>query len=220
MEKKEVEEILREKSDEIEETPDFNKIWEKIQPRIEKEKKRRFVWRRILLPVACCAVVLGITLPFVLPQLIHNEPTTPPPVLYLNDDLQNVIVEEAEFHQAIQNSDVQVVDLTRFKLDVCSVFKTETGVVKGGNADFMDSQESPTCVINLDFYGNDVQVSNTNQIVYDTFYTTQSGAVIEYKFDQELSQYHIKAEYNSVQYFMDYTGVNETVTQFFENFFI
>ena len=219
MENKEVEEILREKSNETE-TPDFDKIWEKIQPRIEKEKKRRFVWRRILLPVACCAVVLGGTLPFVLPQLIHNEPTTPPPVLYLNDDLIVVQTNEETFHQAIESSDVQVVDLTRFKLDTVSILKTDKEVVKGGKAIFLDSQESPTCMIELGFYSADIEVSDKYESVYDTYYTTQSGAVIEYKFDQELSQYHIKAEYNSVQYFMDYTGVNETVTQFFENFFI
>jgi hypothetical protein len=140
-------------------------------------------------------------------------------VYYLNDDLTLVNTDEANFLSSIQSSSVPVVDLSRFKSETCTIFETDTGVVKGGRVDFLDSQETPTCMIQLKFYAEDVKVSDMHYDNFDLGYTTQSGAVIEYKYDADLSKYYIKAEYKTVQYFMEYMGVNETVTQFFEMFF-
>ena len=162
-----------------------------------------------------------MALPFILPKE-SGEPTTPtlpPPVYYLNDDLTLVNTDEANFLSSIQSSSVPVVDLSRFKSETCTIFETDTGVVKGGRVDFLDSQELPTCMIQLKFYAEDVKVSDIYEDIYDTNYTTQSGAIIEYKYESAFSKYYIKAEYKTVQYFMEYTGVNETVTQFFEMFF-
>jgi hypothetical protein len=222
MERKDVEQKLQEAADEIK-TPEFEKLWENIRPQIEKESKRKksFVFYKVLAPIACCLVAICVALPFILPKE-NNEPTTPstpPPVYYLNDDLTLVTTEENHFLASLQSSSVSVVDLSRFKIQMCTIFETDTGVLKGGRADFLDNQESPTCFINLKFYAGDVKVSDVHYDNFDLNYTTQSGAIIEYKFDGDLNKYYIKAEYKTVQYFMEYIGVNETVTQFFEMFF-
>lgn len=224
MERKDVEQKLQESAEELQ-IPEFEELWENLQPRIEREKerkkKRAFILSKVLAPIACCAVAICVALPFILPKE-SNEPTTPtlpPPVYYLNDDLTIVNTDEANFLTLIQSSSVSVVNLARFKNEVCAIYTVDTGIVKGGKSDFLDSQENPTCVIHLKFYAEDVKVSDIYEDIYDTNYTTQSGAVIEYKYDEDLNKYYIKAEYKMVQYFMEYMGVNETVTQFFEMFF-
>lgn len=222
MERKDVEEKLQEAADEIK-TPEFEKLWENIQPQIEKESKRKksFVFYKVFAPIACCLVAICVALPFILPKE-NNEPTTPstpPPVYYLNDDLTIVLTDEINFLTAVQNSEVQVVDFSRFKMDSCATFETDAGMLKGGKTNFLDSQEMPTCMIQLKFYAGDVKVSDDLYNECNLNYTTQSGAIIEYKYESAFGKYYIKAEYKTVQYFMEYIGVNETVTQFFEMFF-
>jgi hypothetical protein len=224
MERKDVEQKLQESAEEIQ-IPEFEELWESLQPRIEREKerkkKRNFVLYKLFAPIACCAVAICVALPFILPKESGEPtpPTLPPPVYYLNDDLTIVNTDEANFLSSIQSSSVPVVDFSRFKNEVCAIYTIDTGDVKGGKSNFLDSQEIPTCMIQVKFYAEDVKVSDMHYDNFDLGYTTQSGAVIEYKYDADLSKYYIKAEYKTVQYFMEYTGVNETVTQFFEMFF-
>ncbi len=225
MNRKEIEEKLQQEANKIE-MPSFESIWEKIEPRIkeideqkEKEKpKKRNLLRPLAVTFACLVVTCLIILPFAL-QKPNEKPNDNEIIYYLNDDLIRTPVNTSEFLLSVQGSSIKAVDLSKFKIETSSIYKTDTGIVKGGELAFLDSEETPTCMIDLKFYDNDVQVTDTNENIYDTNYTTQSGATIEYKYDNELDKFYIKAEYKTVQYFMEYTGVNETVTQFFETFF-
>ena len=218
MEREDVEQKLQEKADEIQ-PPEFKELWAGIQPRIEEEsKKKKVSFYKVLAPIACCLLAICATLPFIFPKG-SDDPTTPPPVYYLNEDLTTVMTDETNFLTAVQTSSVPVVDLSRFQLESCATFETDKSILKGGATYFLDNQDAPTCMIQLRFYAQDVEVSDDLYNECNLNYTTQSGAIIDYKYDEELSKYYIKAEYKTVQYFMEYVGVNETVTQFFETFF-
>lgn len=218
MEREDVEQKLQEKANEIQPS-EFKELWAGIQPRIEEEsKKKKVSFYKVLAPIACCLLVICATLPFIFPKG-SDDPTTPPPVYYLNEDLTTVMTDETNFLTAVQTSSVPVVDLSRFDLEACTIFETDTGVLKGGDTNFLDNQDAPTCMIRLKFYAQDVEVSDDLYNECNLNYTTQSGAVIEYKYESTFGKYYIKAEYKTVQYFMEYVGVNETVTQFFETFF-
>ncbi|MBQ7370234.1 MAG: hypothetical protein IJW58_04585 [Clostridia bacterium] len=219
MEREEIEKKLQEKANETK-IPDFESVWEKIEPRITEQKKEPTRWRKFIRPLAVTFACVAITCGIVLPIVLQKPPVDPPPVYYLNDDLTSVSTVESELLNALQNSTIQVVDLSRFKLDRCFILKTDNGIVKGGRADFLDNQENPTCLIQLKFYDKDVQVSDNHYENLESSYVTQSGAIIEYKHESAFNKFYIKAEYKTVQYFMEYMGATETVTQFFETFFL
>lgn len=214
MDIKEVEEKLKQKAQEGT-PPPFEQVW-KGAPQPTKTISFWKKWfRPLVLATAGVAVACAIVLPIALRK--PNAPANTD-IYYQDDGLVRTAVEETVFLEAVKNSTIQIVDLTRFQLNSCATYETDKSILKGGKTEFLDSQEQPTCMINLKFYNYDVQVDEQEQI-YDTYYTTQTGANIEYVYDTEISQYIIKAEYKKVQYFMEYTGVNEMLTQFFENFF-
>lgn len=219
MEREEIEKKLQEKANETK-IPDFESVWEKIEPRITEQKKEATRWNKFIRPLAVTFACVAITCGIVLPIALQKPPVDPPPVYYLNDDLTTVSASETEFLLALQSSTVQVVDLARFKIEVCAIYETDTGIVKGGKAEFLDNEDDPTCLVYVRFYDKDVKVSDTYENVYDTDYVTQSGAIIAYKHESAFNKFYIKAEYKSVQYFMEYMGATETVTQFFETFFL
>lgn len=219
MENKDIEQKLQECAEEIK-TPEFEKLWQEIKPRIEEEKKKKAYWRKIWRPlaagVACIAITCAIVLPIALRQPINTPNDS---VLYLNDDLTTVVTDEMEFLSMISGSNMKVVALSRFVLSNCFIFETEEKEVKGGRTDFLDNKDAPTCMIVLKFYSNDVEVSDDYYSNFNAYYTTKLGAVIQYKYDEEVFKAYAKADYNDVQYFIEYTGASEAVTQFFEMFF-
>ena len=214
MDIKEVEEKLKQKAQEGT-PPPFEQVW-KGAPQPTKTISFWKKWfRPLVLATAGVAVACAIVLPIALRK--PNAPANTD-IYYQDDGLVKMTADKDTFLKAVQNSKISVVDLSRFPLDSCFIFETDTKVVKGGKVTFLDSEEAPTCLINLKFYNYDVQVDEEEQ-VYDTYYTTKTGAILEYKYDEAFGKYYIKGEYKKVQYFMEYTGVNEMLTQFFENFF-
>ena len=219
MKDKEIEEKLQDGAGNIK-MSEFDKLWQQLKPRIEQEiqKKirRRKIWRTLATSVACVLITCSVALSIAL-----SKPTSPSKdtVLYLNSDLTAVPQDKTSFLMAINNSGLEVVDLSRFELDVCSVFQTEDKKVKGGKSEFLDSKENPTCIVLLKFYSNDVEVSDDYYNVLDMYHTTQSGATIGYRHESSFNKYYVKAEYKSMQYYMEYVGIGDTITQFFEMFF-
>ena len=181
MENKDVEQKLQECAEEIK-TPEFEKLWKEIKPRIEEEKKKKVYWRKIWRPlatgVACIAITCAIVLPIALRQPINTPNDS---VLYLNDDLTTLVTSEIEFLSMVNASNMRIVDLSRFIHGKCSIFETEEKEIKGGSTEFLDNNVAPTCMISLKFYSNDVEVSDDYYSNFNAYYTTKSGANIEYK---------------------------------------
>ncbi len=217
MEEKDIEELLQQSADSVE-MRDFSEVWKNIQGEVTSarpQRRRLPKWVAALASsAAAVALISAITLPIVLCQ---GEP------VYFWDELNSNSVSAEEFYNDIESSEVNCVDLRRYVASSCILYQTQEGVVKGGKAQLTDSQSAPTFVMFIKFYESSVEVDN-GDIVYDTSYITSNGANVEYvlKTSQPEYSYYVydmMANYNAVNYYMEYTCFTEDVTSFLDSFF-
>lgn len=220
MDNKELEKKL-EKSVEKIPVRDFSEVWEEIKDRVEPTKKNRFFrWTPVVATVAGLAVVCSIVIPIVINQ---NQPENPPKT-YLESELLSEEVEIQEFLSQISSSELDLVNLSLYSLSSTYLLKTTDSIVKGGQMELVDNLDSPTFYLNIIFYHKTVQVNETQKIEYEVDYTTTNGAVTEYRLkdsypEYQIYVYDIKANYNSVNYYMEYTCSTEDITPFLNSFF-
>ncbi len=220
---KEFDSKLKEETQKIE-LRDFSQVWSEIQDRIEepqveqekpvKTRIKRF-WATLMSGVAACLIlVCAVCIPLML-----NKPDDP--MVFYVDELTQTAVSENQFYSDITSSGIAVVDLTRYTGQGFRIIKTSDNFIKGGKIEFFKEVNTSAYLIDLKFYSNDVVVSE-DTIVYDLTYTV-NGATIEYTLtsdDGGFWIYDVKANYNSVNYFMNITALNQDVTLFFNEFFI
>ena len=216
MTKEELEKKLQESADQTE-IREFSEVWAEIKDQVEAPKKK-FPWKR-LIPIAA-SVVLVAASAIILPIALQEQPTDEPPVLYLDDDLTEVPASQTEFYQAINDAQLDLIDWSALIDEAWSISRNEEGEVKGGKLDLvlLSDMGELSAYFTLTFYDKDVEVSEYNNIVYTHNYTTASGVVLEYMSGEE-TEYHAKAEYQSVQYLIDFSELNIEITDFFEDFF-
>ncbi len=214
MEKFDVEKELKKAVNEIE-VRDFSKVWEEIKDGIKipnETKKKRSRWIYALASVAACLIIFCAV---GLPLLLRNNE-----IVYFDDDLIVVDVEEVEFWKEINSSNLNIVNLNRYNSEgVVYLLQTEKGVIKGGKISFFNDENNPVYLIGLKF--NDDKVQESDEIEYNEIYSV-NGANIEYKFlfEQDLTwNYIAKANYNGVNYYMEIMALSEDITPFFDEFF-
>ena len=111
MTNREIEQKLQENADKVE-MRDFDEIWQEIGPHIvAQQKKRRIRWRRWL-PIAASFLAVGLTAAIVLPQVLKGQDEE---IRYLDSELERKAVQRTEFFTYIEQSDLEIVDLSSFE---------------------------------------------------------------------------------------------------------
>ena len=219
MEDKEIEKLLQDSADNIP-TRDFSEIWDNIKDVIEKEqppKKAPAITFKRLLPiilsaclVLCCAIGIPVYLHYV------NLPTE---IIYYEDELGEDPVSQTEFLYGLSETNVEFIDFSKYSLSECVLYKTtDKEEVKGGKVDVADNS---SFIAKLKFYHKSVKLDQAD-VTYDNNYTTTGGVVTEYKLassESGIYVYKIKANYKSVNYFIELTCFSQDITPFLNNFF-
>ncbi|MBQ8876810.1 MAG: hypothetical protein IJY63_04625 [Clostridia bacterium] len=213
MTNKEIEQKLQESADKVE-MRDFDEIWQEIGPRIVAEqKKRRIRW---WLPIAASFLAVAVTAAIVLPQVLNGNDEE---IRYLDSELEKKVVDKTDFFTYIDQSDLEIVDLSSFEFFNASIYHTIDNETKGGYIEAYKEQTGVVHYFTLIFYDTSVEFSDTNFSELDLSYTTETGLHIAYKYNQLNGIYFVATEYKNVDYYMKYTLNGGEITEFFEEFF-
>ena len=215
MTNKEIEQKLQESADKVE-VRDFDEIWQEIGPRIVAEqKKRRIRWRRWL-PIAASFLAVAVTAAIVLPQVVNGNDEE---IRYLDSELEKKVVDKTDFFTYIDQSDLEIVDLSSFEFLRSTIYHTDDEQIKGGAVEAYKEEAGIVHYFTLIFYDASVEVSDANFSKLDLSYTTETGLHIDYKYNQLNGIYFVATEYKNVDYYMQYTPGGGEITEFFEEFF-
>lgn len=220
MNRKEVEKKIEETINKVE-APDFEEVWQRIEPEIEKSHKRRFSWKKWLpMAVTACAVIICAV---AIPTIIYSQKE--PEEKYYSSQLVVDVVEEGTFYTALASAGIECVDFSEFYIEDYQLFVTESKIVKGGLlSNILDDEEEPTCLLTVEFFDSTVEI-DTDRAEYSLTYRTESGAEIRYELtehaegEEEAFNYLIEASWKNVTYLIDYVAFTDNVIEFFDNFF-
>lgn len=224
MTNKEIEQKIQESADKIE-MRNFEDIWEEIGPQIAAESRKKPIKWKKWMPIAasflCITVAGSIALPFILPSVFNkgNNSSSSDEIRYLDTELEMRVVQSADFFKAIQDSNLEVVNLSSFNFLTSYIYHLSNDETKGGYVEAYKEQAGIMHYLILNFYDTSVEYSDPNFSDFDLFYTTKMGLNIDYKHSQEYDVYYAQAEYKNVNYYMQCTSGGGEITEFFEEFF-
>ena len=231
---REIEQKIQESADKIE-LRSFDEVWQEIEPRItEKPKKSTIKWRRwvpIVAACVCVGVAVGITLPFFnLSDTVDggsssssssqlSSYSSSEEIRYLDTELERKEVQRTGFFTGVEQSDLDVIDLSSFEFLSSALYYDNQEDTKGGFVEAYKEQAGVVHYFLLDFYDTSVEFSDVNFSNCNLLYTTQQGVAVNYKYNQLNNVYFISAEYKNINYYMKYTYGGGEITEFFEEFF-
>lgn len=228
MDDKEVEKKLQESADNIE-TRDFSLVWKDIQHKVEvPQKKMPAFWWKLAASAASIAVACSIIIPLAINQNQQQADTdssssSSQQLVYLADELSVVDATAEDFFNQVAMAGIDLVDVSDYMVVSSALFKAPDAVVKGGQLELTDDLENSTVFLMLRMYDQSVVVEDELQTQYNFNYTV-NDASIEYRIkeaypDVGIYIYDIKANANSVNYYMEYTCFTEDIKPFLDEFF-
>ena len=224
MTNKEIEQKIQESADNIE-MRNFEEIWEEIGPQIAAESRKKPIKWKKWMPIAasflCITVAGSIALPFILPNIFSkgNNSSSSDEIRYLDTELEMRVVQSADFFKAIQDSNLEVVNLYSFDFLTSYIYHLSNDETKGGYVEAYKEQAGIVHYFILKFYDTSVEYSDPHFSDFDLSYKTQMGVGIDYKYSEKQGLYYAQAEYKNVNYYMQYTPCGGEITEFFEEFF-
>lgn len=221
MEDKDLEKELKTSVDNME-VRDFSLIWNDIKGRVSPKKhtsKYHFTGWVASVAVLVCLIVVGS---IVLPNVINSN-NEKPEVTYFMDELGGVAVEETQFYSELEKANIKHVDFSRYIGSYHVLFQTEDKQTKGGSIELSDDLDNPNFLFVIQFYDDKVQgepmISSEFNLNYEV-----NGSVIYYRVKEAYPEdswyvYELKANYKSVNYYMEYTCFTEDIKPFLNEFF-
>ena len=226
MNDKEVEKKLQESADNIE-TRDFSLVWKDIKQEIEPQriKKKNSHWLPLAASAASIVVACSIIIPIALAQnqpQVGDESSSSSEQVYLIDELSVVEVTTEEFFTKVTLAGIDLVDVSDYIVAFSTLFETQDAIVKGGKLELTDDLENSTFFLRLDFYDQSVTVGD-QEVEYDLNYSV-NDIMIEYRIQEAIPEggiyiYDIKANVNTVNYYLEYTCLTEDIKPFLDEFF-
>ena len=210
----ELEEFLYKKAMEDVPQRDFEDVWEHIKDKMwhKPERDWKLFWKKTLVAVAVVAILVCpyVAIPFL----------TPTETLYSDEELTVESVSQETFETEMQNVEFETVDFLLHIGDGYALYRTETGVVKGGSLNLTDKNYA--WFMTLRFYEETVQLDD--EIVEYDQTCTVGAATVEYRLKDYVAEYgmyvyDMKANYRSVNYLMEYTCMTDDLTPFLQSFF-
>ena len=226
MKKQEIEKIekILEVSDKEVSTKKFAEVWEEIKDRnpnakqSERKPSRKVSRRRLALVASFVGVLLvgGIVAPIAV-YASRNDET----VYFSPEQLVKVVVDEDELYQALAEAKIAHVDFSEFQLQGYRLY--QGGKKKQTKGAIMEFYDDNSYNLKVEFYDKTVRFNKNLYTDYTLTYSV-NGADIRYKLKESyesegLYVYAIKANYNSVNYFMEYYCFTDNIQPFFDSFF-
>lgn len=227
MEDKEIEKKLQDGADNIE-VRDFSLVWKDIKSKIVPQKKKRSHWLPIVASAASVVVACSIIIPVALQS--HDQPGTgdnqgvgSSEQVYLLDELLLLETTTEDFLNQMTSASINIIDFNEYVITSSYLFKSPTQIVKGGRVELTDDLDSSTFYLVFDFYDETVNVDVLLNRQYDFDYSVNE-VMIQYKIKETYPEdgiyiYDIRANFNSVNYFMEYTCFTEDIKPFLDEFF-
>ena len=227
MEDKEIEKKLQDGADNIE-VRDFSLVWKDIKSKIVPSKKKRSHWLPIAASVACVFIACSIIIPIALqapkqPGTGNNQGAGSSEQVYFLDELLLVETPSEELLNQLTSANIDIVDINKYIISSSYLFKSAEQGVKGGRVELTDDLDLSTFFLTVDFYDKSVNVDELLNRQYDFDYSVKD-AIIQYRIKETYPEdgiyiYDIKANLNSVNYFMEYTCFTENIKPFLDEFF-
>lgn len=227
MEKKEIENKLEESVENIE-IRDFSLVWENIKYKVKPEKKR-FVkhWIPAVAAATCVVVVCSIIVLLTLQQNEIISGTKPSSdssdQVYFADELIISETTVQDFFNQLSLAKINIVDVSDYSISSACLYKTREQNVKGGQLELTDDLDNSTFYLCIELYDESVKTDRGLEIEYDFNYSV-NNVIIEYRVKESYPEdgiyiYDIKANFNSVNYYMEYTCFTEDIKPFLDEFF-
>ena len=221
MEDKELEKNLENSVENIE-IRDVSLVWDDIKGRISPKrntKKRRAIGWFVSVAALICLTILGS---IVLPKVIYSN-NEEPEVTYFMDDLGAVAFEENQFYQGLAKAGIKHIDFSRYIGAYHVLFQTESNQTKGGSIELSDDLDNPTFFLIVQFYDDKVKGEPIVSPEFEFNYEI-NGGIVYYRVKEAYPEeswyvYELRANYNSVNYYMEYTCFTEDITSFLKEFF-
>lgn len=230
MDNKELEDKLKESANNVE-VRDFSLVWSDIKHRVKGERSK--LSRCLLSAISASASAL-IACSIIIPVVIHYNKdrdagtTVPEGVVdeeqtYFEDDLIFSVVSFEEFCNQIAMVDINIIDVSDYAVCASMLLKTPMYITKGGLLELTDDVDNSSFYLVVKFYDEKIQRNDQIEIVYDMNYTV-NDAEIEYRVkeaypDDGIYIYDIRANFNKVNYFIEYTCFTEDIKPFLDEFF-
>lgn len=226
MEDKDIEQKLKEGADNIE-VRDFSLVWNDIESKIVPPKKKRFHWVPLVATAASIVFMGSIIIPIALQQNDNssgaNQSSNSSAQVYFSDELLLLETTTEEFFNRLNLSEINIVDVNDYVISSAYLFKTPEQIVKGGRIELTDDLDLATFYLAVDFYDESIKIDKLLNIQYDSNYTV-NDTTVQYRIKECYPEdgiyiYDIKANFNSVNYFMEYTCFIEDIKPFLDEFF-
>lgn len=223
MKEKEIEQLLKEKAEEIE-IRDFESVWGEVKDKIVVKKKQRRKWKWISIAASFVGVITAGM--FILPNVVPNQPNNSEEseIIFLSEQLSSAAVTENDFYEKFNAANINCIDVSNYDVLNHALLYAENQEVKGGILDFCDNEENPSYFVILHVYDKSVQFPKNLYNDYTLSVETSNGANVQYKLDTYSEEdglyiYRAKAVFNSMSYLVEYNTFEENATQFFEELF-
>ena len=221
MENKEIEQELKKKVENVE-VRDFSLVWKDIEERVSPKKSANN--RRLMRWIASAAALVCLTVAcsILLPRFIDQNNGTPEKT-YFMDDLGSFSLDETQFYQGLMAGNINHVDFSRYISSCYALFQTEDHQTKGGSIQLTDNIDNPTFILCVQFYDDKVKEQSSEANKYD-LNCEANGVTVYYRVKEAYPEesyyvYQMKANYNSVNYYMEYTCFTEDIQPFLTEFF-
>lgn len=220
MKDKDIEKQIKESVDNIE-IRDFSLVWDDIKDRIKPNKqyvKRKRFTRWVAAVASFIFLIIGCSI--VLPIVINQESQEP---VYFMEQLGAVTVEESEFYETLTREKINHIDFSGYIQSNYSLLQTENNITKGGAIELSDDIDEPTFLISIRFYDDGVKGFELNSPKFDLHYQVE-GAIVYYRVIEAYPEeswyvYELRANYNAVNYCIEYTCFTEDIKPFLNDFF-
>jgi len=227
MDNKDIEKKLQEGADNIE-VRDFSLVWQDIKPKIVPARKKHFRWVPVAASVASIVVACSIIIPVALnqnsgPTVNENQNSGSSDQFYFSDELLLAEVTPEALMNKLNLAGLDTVDFNRYVISSSYLFKTVEQSVKGGKVELTDDLDFATFYLAVDFYDESVRIDGLLNQEYESDYSI-NGAMIQYSIKESYPEdsvyiYDIKANYNSINYIIEYTCFTEYIKPFLDKFF-
>lgn len=221
MKDKELEKELENSIDNIE-VRDFSLVWDDIKDKVKPKKHTRrsliMRWGTVAASFFCLLMACSIILPIVIKQNTKESDVT-----YFMEQLGAVSVEEKQFYEELNKEDIKHVDFSRYVGNFYVLLQTEDYKTKGGSIELSDDLENPTFLLTLQFYDDRVKGEPIASPEFNLNYEV-NGGIIYYRIKESYPEeswyiYELRANYNSVNYYMEYMCFTEDIKPFLDEFF-
>lgn len=220
MQEEKIEKILQEQANQTEIKP-FNEVWQDIKGEIVKESSQQTekkVWWKKWLPLSLASIAIVIAIIILLPVLLRTPNLSQEEVFYTDElTIQQTSVDNTL--NGLSQANINYVDLSNYNIYDSLLYLSEDNKVKGARIKLYT--ESPLSFFaEMQIYASDVDLGLEIEKDYDTDY--KPGSLTAYYKLKDASAeyiYNIYAQFNNVQYVIEYTSSKENVLDFFTVFF-